>query len=139
MKRIIHITIIALLALTGCKKAETELSLQQKLETEWRGSEISADAAIYISFAADGTFELYQKLESDTFELRRGKWTLDGDILSGRYNDGETWASSYKVAVENDKLVMISQNEGGESGTYKRCQIPDVIKENCTIVVKSGN
>ena len=97
MKRIIFIAILGLLAFTGCKK---EPFLAELLCGEWRGSELSVDAGIYIRFAADGTFELYQKMGTEGFELRRGNWALAGDILSGTYNDGEPWAASYKASVK---------------------------------------
>ena len=92
---------------------------------------------IYISFASDGTFELYQKLSSEGFELRRGKWTLDGNVLSGTYNDGEAWAAAYTVTVTGDVLTMVSQNEGAETGVYQKCEIPGYIKESSSVIVKS--
>lgn len=134
MKRIIFIAILGLLAFTGCKK---EPSLAELLCGEWRGSELSVDAGIYIRFAADGTFELYQKMGTEGFELRRGNWALAGDILSGTYNDGEPWAASYKASVNDDKLTLVSQKEGAETGVYSRCTIPGGIKTGCTVVVKS--
>ena len=134
MKRIICFAILGLLTFTGCKK---EPSLAELLCGEWRGSELAADAGIYVGFAADGTFELYQKLESEGFELRRGRWTLAGDLLSGTYNDGEPWAASYKASVNGDKLTLVSQEEGSETGIYSKCTIPDGIRTGCTVVVKS--
>ena len=136
MKKFLYITLLALVSLAGCKPEQKPLTLEQKLCNEWRGSEMSVDAAIYVSFQADGKFELYQKME-DVFELRRGTWTLKGDVLSGKYNDGEAWAADYKVAVNGERLTMISQNEGAETSVYVHCVIPEVIKEGSTIVVKS--
>lgn len=135
MKRLLYIFTIAVLALTGCQK-EKQPTLRDKLCTEWRGAELSADAGIYIKFTKDGIFELYQKLD-DKFELRRGEWTLDGDILSGTYNDEEPWAATYKVSVVGDVLTMIAQNESGETNTYIKTVIPDGVKEDCAILVKS--
>ena len=68
MKKLLYITLLALVTAIGCKPQEKPLTLEQKLCNEWRGSELSVDAAIYISFLADRTFELYQKME-DEFEL----------------------------------------------------------------------
>lgn len=137
MKRLIYIAIFALVAFAGCQKENSkEPTLEQKIQGEWRGSEISVDAAIYLSIKADGTFELYQKLSSEGFELRRGTWTLEGDILSGTYNDGESWAASYKVSA-GSTLTLVSQAEGAETSVYIPCTIPDEIKSNCTVVVRS--
>ena len=134
MKKLLYILTIAALSLTGCKKTPT---LRELICREWRGVELSADAGIYINFISDGTFELYQKLENE-FELRRGTWTLKGDILSGKYNDDEAWAADYTVSVEGNKLTMISRNEGAETSIYVQCAIPSVIKEGSTVVVKSA-
>ena len=137
MKRIIYIAIFALVALTGCQKENSKVpTLKQMIVGEWRGSEISVDAAIYLSIKADGTFELYQKMTSDDFELRRGTWSLEGDILSGTYNDGEPWAASYKVSADS-VLTMVSQAEGAETSVYIRCAIPVEIMNSCTVVVRS--
>lgn len=137
MKRLIYIAIFALVALAGCQKENSkEPTLKQKIQGEWRGSEISVDAAIYLSIKNDGTFELYQKLSSDEFELRRGTWTLEGDVLSGTYNDGEPWAASYKVSA-GSTLTLVSQAEGAETSVYIPCAIPAEVKRNCIIVVRS--
>ena len=137
MKKILYAVILALVALTGCKKEEKQLTVADKLCGEWRGSELSVEAAIYMSFTSDGTFELYQKT-TDSFELRRGKWSVAGDILSGTYNDGEAWAASYKVSVSEGTLTMVSQDESAETNVYRKCEIPEQIKTGSTVVVKSS-
>lgn len=137
MKRLLFIAIFALVAFVGCQKENSkEPTLKEKIRGEWRGSEISVDAAIYLDINADGTFELYQKMTSDEFELRRGTWTLEGDILSGTYNDGEPWAASYKVSA-GSTLTLVSQAEGMETSVYIPCAIPIEVKRNCTVIVRS--
>lgn len=137
MKRLIYVAIVALAALAGCDKENSKVpTLEQRILGEWRGSEISVDAAIYISIKADGTFELYQKMASENFQLRRGTWTLEGDVLSGKYNDGEPWAASYKVSA-GGSLTLVSQAEGAETNVYIPCAIPAEVKNNCIIVVRS--
>ena len=138
MKKILYVIMLALLVVAGCKKDKPVLTLSQKLCAEWRGCELSIDAAVYMKFASDGTFELYQKMSSEEFELRRGTWELDGDILSGNYNDEEVWSTSYKVSDENDRLTMVSLADGGETNIYTKTGIPAYIKENSTVVVKSA-
>ena len=90
--------------------------------------------AIYNAY---GKFELYQKMVGEGFELRRGTWTLNEDILSGIYNDGETWAAEYQISINNGELTMISKAEGNETNVYTQCAIPQEVKRNCTVVVKS--
>ena len=138
MKRLLYIFTIAVLALTGCKK-EKQPTLKDNICGVWRGVELTADAGIYINIISNGTFELYQKLEGDRFELRRGKWSLEGDILSGIYNDQEPWATAYKVSVVGNTLTMVAQDGTDETNVYVKTDIPDGVKENCTIVVKSGS
>ena len=136
MKRLLYIFTIAVLALTGCKK-ENQPTLKDQIYGEWRGTELTADAGVYMKFNSNGTFELYQKLNSDRFELRRGQWQLDGDILSGTYNDQEAWSTAYKVSVAGNAMTLIAQDGTNETNVYVKTDIPDGIKENCELVVKS--
>ena len=158
--RYIYAALIALITLTGSEKpkpAPKPLTLAEKLCGQWRGQEISVDAGIYIEFLSDGKFELYQKMNGELFELRRGTYTLDGDILSGVYNDQESWAFDYKISISDDVLTMCSlektaedteadmtegENTGTENiietNTYIKTSIPETIKEGATVVVKSG-
>ena len=138
MKKYIYLLAVAMIALVGCEKdpGSTDPEHTCVVCGQWRGEELSAEVGIYIDFLCNGTFELYQKMASEGFELRRGTWTLDGDILSGAYNDGEAWAASYKVSA-GSTLTLVSQAEGGETNVYIPCAIPEEIKRNCTIVVRS--
>jgi len=135
MKTILYLSLAALLALSGCKK---EPSLSELVLGEWRGTGLSADAGVYLYFAPDGTFELYQKLDGETFELRRGTWSVEGNMISGIYNDRQPWATTYKVSVEGKELTLAAQNEGGETNIYYKTEIPGYIKESATVVVKSA-
>ena len=134
MKRLVYIAILVVAALAGCAKEPT---LADKICGEWRGSELSADVGIYISFTSSGTFELYQKLTGDRFELRRGRWSLSGDILSGQYNDEEPLSASYKVSINGENMTLTAQNEDGEVSVYRKATIPQAIKTGSTVVVKS--
>ena len=136
MKKLLYIFTITVLALTGCQKEKT---LKENICCEWRGAELSADAGIYINFIANGNFELYQKLNSEYFELKKGKWSLDGNILSGIYDDQEPWSTSYKVSVVGNKLTMIAQDGTNETNVYVKTTIPEAVKESCTTVAKSGH
>ena len=138
MKRLLYIFTIAVLALTSCQK-ENQPTLEEMICGEWRGAELVADAGIYINFISDGTFELYQKLDGNQFELKKGKWSLDGDILSGIYDDHVPWSTTYKVSVVGNKLTMIAQDGTDETNVYAKTTIPEAVKESCTTVAKSGH
>jgi hypothetical protein len=134
MRKYIYILAAAFIALTGCEKDPEHNCV---VCGQWRGDALSAEVGIYIDFLCDGTFELYQKMDNNAFELRRGKWNLEGEILSGAYNDGETWSTSYKTTVSGEVLTLVAQDEGSETNSYKKCEIPAGVKENCEVVVKS--
>ena len=84
------VAIAAALVFTGCEKEkEKEQSLSdlgRKLCGEWK-LETPAETNVYLAFAADMTFEEYQRLDEGGYELRRGTWQLDQSLLSGKYND----------------------------------------------------
>ena len=136
MKKYIYMLAIAIVALVGCEK-EGDNDHTCVVCGQWRGDALSAEVGVYIDFLCNGTFELYQKMSNGAFELRRGKWNLEAGVLSGTYNDGEAWATSYDASVSGETLTLVAQSEGNETNRYKKCEIPTVVKENCEVVVRS--
>ena len=116
---------------------QTELTLEQKLCTEWHSTTLSLDADLYIRFAGDKTFELYQKIVEGAYRLYRGTWNLEEDILTGKYNDGEEWAATYQISIEGNTLTMTSVNDAAEVSVYEKTEIPSRIKETSETIVKS--
>ena len=136
MKRFLYILALTVAVLTGCDKENKPASLSDRLCCEWKLT--SPDAAVYVSFGTDKTFEEYQRLNGESYELRRGQWTLSGNILSGKYNDGEDWAYAYQVTIDDKTLTLSAQEDRAIENVYVKCEIPDIIKETCNVVVKSG-
>lgn len=137
MKRILYI-LSALLILVSCGKDKGgELTLEQKLCGQWHSTSITIDGDIYIDFAQAKTFELYQQIGEGAYRLYRGTWNLEGDLLTGKYNDGEDWAAAYQVVIEGDALTLTSNNDAAENTTYEKTEIPSQVKESCETVVKS--
>ena len=134
MKKYIYLLAVAIMALVGCEKDAEHTCV---VCGQWRGEELSAEAGIYMNFLCNGTFDLYQKLDNGVFELRRGKWNLEAGVLSGTYNDGEAWATTYKATVSGETLTLVSQSEGSETNLHKKCEIPAAIMDNCEVIVKS--
>lgn len=135
MKRIIMLlTLISMLFMgTGCKKDK----LQANVIGEWHCSVEECD--IYLAFSPDGTFELYQKLGEGRYCQYNGTWNADKDVLSGNYNDGTPWGSSYEVKSEgSDKLVFTATNGSSEVNTYVRETIPEEVRKESLVTVKSG-
>ena len=114
-----------------------EINLEEQIIGQWHSTSISVDGDIYIEFYQEKSFELYQQIGEGAYRLYRGTWNLEGDLLTGKYNDGEDWAAAYKVAIEVDVLTMTSQNDAAETSTYKKSDIPSEVKERCETVVKS--
>ena len=95
-------------------------------------------AEIYVAFAAEGGFDLYQQIGEGRHRHYTGTWTLEGNILSGIYADETAWGSSYKVEFSDDNtMILTAQNGSEEIMTYVRESVPAEVKEGC-IDVKSS-
>jgi hypothetical protein len=140
MKKILYF-MSALMLMVSCGDDKggqhTGLTLEQKLCTEWHSTTLSLDADIYISFAENNTFELYQQIVEGAYRLYRGTWNLEEDILTGKYNDGEDWAAAYQISIEGETLTMTSKNDAAEVSVYKKAEIPATVKETSETIVKS--
>lgn len=116
----------------SCKKDK----IQSNIPGEWHCSTEECD--IYVAFNQDGSFELFQKLGEGRYYLYLGKWNADKDILDGTYNDGQPWGSSYRVEFDgSDKMTLNATNGSGETNTYTRKSIPEDIRNNHLVGVKS--
>ena len=121
--------------LTSCKK---EMTLAEKIVGDWHCQATSVDAEIYVTFTAEGTFALYQKIGEGAFRLYNGTYTLAGTVLSGKYNDGSAWGASYEVtSSDSDTLTLTAE---GVVETYGRVTggIPEEVLAGCVTVVKSN-
>ncbi len=145
MKKILYI-LMAIAILAGCKKPgnepsgdETGRTLAEKIEGEWHCSPSNIDADIYVSFTDDGKFELYQQITAGAYRLYRGKWNTDEtkSVISGTYNDGEPWGSSYSAVVSEDGNSMTLKDSASNEYVYSRQEIPASVKDNCVVEVKS--
>lgn len=80
--------------------------------------------SVFVNFASDGTFELRQKTGSEQrFTEYTGTWNLAGDMLSGKYEDGSSWASTYTVALSSERLTLTSSTVPAEVMTFRKAQI----------------
>ena len=140
MKKLLYI-FAALMLIASCGKNEEgkkpEINLEEQIVGQWHSKSISVDGDIYIEFDQAKTFELYQQIGEGAYRLYRGTWNLEGDLLTGKYNDGEDWAAAYKVAIEGSNLTMTSNNDAAEKSIYTKSEIPAQVKDRCETVVKS--
>lgn len=123
-----------LMAACGEKPAPTE---QEIICGEWHSTSLAVSGDIYLDFNDDKTFEMYQKIGDGAYRLYRGTWNLENDVLSGKYNDNESWAASYDVDVDGRNMTLTSKNDAAEVSKYSSCTIPEEVKTGCEVVVKS--
>lgn len=79
------------------------------------------EISVYITFGADGSFALYQKLGDGRFRYFEGSWSVSNDKLSGVYSDGTAWGTTYDFEVSESSLVL-TDSKGGDSYTYSKCE-----------------
>ena len=128
---------VAALALAGCKGHREEPSKAIDVTGEWeltsittRGASIGGTPiAVYISFTAEKTFELYQMIGEGRYTYFKGTYQLSGESLSGTYESGKPWGSVYTVAMEGDQMTLTT-NGGSETDTYRKTTIPQAVKDN---------
>lgn len=84
---------------------------------------------IYISFAADNTFNLWQFIGAGRYEHFSGTWALTEGLLTGKYSDGAEWGNAYTVSCSDDILTMTATVNSSDVYVYTRCTIPDNIKQ----------
>jgi hypothetical protein len=143
MKKIIFM-ICTVLLIAGCGNKEEKKNLDELLIGEWHSTSLSISDAytyageVYIGFNADKTFDLYQKIGEGAFRLYRGSWNIDGDVLAGKYNDGEEWGTRYQISIDGKTLTMkYSIHDSEVTSVYTSAVIPSEVKIGCEVVVKS--
>ncbi len=146
MKRFIYM-IVAVAVLAGCEKKpagkDEPKTFEQMVAGEWHCTPTDIKADIYVSFTSEGGFELYQQITEGAHRLYRGTWAVASEeqgIITGKYNDGEKWASDYVVTFSTDKKTMTLapvEVTTPVEYVYTRAEIPAEVKENCEIKVKS--
>lgn len=141
MKKLLFIISAAMLLVSCGNKNDDKgkLTLEDQLSGEWHSVSLTVDGDIYLKFESlDKTFELYQQIGAGAHRLYRGTWNLEGQILTGRYNDGEDWSTAYTIVISGNTLTMTSNNDAAEESIFETCEIPAEIKETCETVVRSA-
>lgn len=97
----------------------------------YEGIDIS-DVEVYLKFDK-GIFDLYQKLEEGRFRHYHGSYSVNGNTMTGQYDDGEPLGGgSYTVSLESDNstLTLIPQNDPNEISVYEHAVIPNEVIGN---------
>ena len=132
--RIILFAVLAMIvAACGGKNDEKkglDISGQWELiDIETKAAQIGeAEIQVYIEFNKDNTFNLWQMIGAGRFEKMTGTWTLNQNLLTGKYSDGKAWGANYEVGIESGNLVMTEMKTGKETCIYRKCTIPSDIQ-----------
>ena len=126
----------AILALASCVKSEEALVM--KLSGDWYYETVESDVPVqvYVSFANDMTFQLFQKVGDGAFRRYIGTYTFDGTLLDGVYSDKTEWKEAKTVTIDGDVLTAVGVKTG-ETITYVRKLVPATVRYHYTDAVKS--
>lgn len=138
MKRYIGFFIAALFcagAAAGCSESsgndddQNGGPVDSAVVGEWRLDVMNGSVVdgfgVYISFASDGHFELYQQTSTSYYEKFDGTFSAVGGVLQGRYSDGELMNTyDYRAGADGNTLILVTRGENPEESIYVRSQIP---------------
>ena len=139
MKRLLYaFAVIALCVLPACQREGEEdiKGPKSALTGAWELSDITTKAnfgsvavTVFIDFASDGTFSLYQKIGEGRYAKFTGTFALEDGSLSGRYSNGINWGP-YSAQLENTKLTLTTAS-GSETDVYIKIDaIPSTVTSN---------
>lgn len=141
MKRTAYI-ILALAAYiclaASCHKEEAAIpTLDSVLVGEWHlietfveGEELDNNLMdVYLVLHENCSFELFQKSGSqkDRYDMFTGTCTSQDGILTGVYESGAAWGSSYSYKVTGSDLTLTSADKSEEQ-TYTKEALPENMK-----------
>lgn len=132
----IMLAVAAVLAFASCVKSED--SIIKELAGDWYYETVEADTPVqvYVSFAKDMTFELYQKVGDGAFRKYTGTYTFDGTLLDGVYSDKAPWKEAKSVTIDGDSLTAVGVKTG-ETITYVRKLVPATVRYHYSDALKS--
>ena len=140
MKRVLYAFVVAALCLlTACggnDKPGKEETKESDIAGVWELSDIvtkaslgSVAVSVYLDFASDGKFTLYQKIGEGRYTKFAGTFALEKGVLSGKYSDGKAWGP-YNASVDKTSLTL--EKEGGkETDVYRKIDaVPAEVTSN---------
>lgn len=140
MKILRIFTIIAAAAmLAGCGSGSGDdgsPKLAGQLAGEWHlaswNGETPAEFDAYISFTANGSFEIWQRVERVGYQHFTGSYLLKGNTMTGQYSDLTPWGSAYEISFDAsaNTLTMVSDSAVGETSVYFRTPIPQSVRND---------
>ena len=142
MKNIYRILLIisAAFLAASCGSKEEGPNVSENIVAEWHLTSVSGMSTVpqvYINFAQDLSFQLYQKIGDGRYRRYDGTYTVASTLLSGKYADGQAWGSNYTVSFEGDVLVLTADNGSAEVCKYEKKALPETDKAEAILVTKS--
>lgn len=129
----------ALMAFAACVDKDAERLEMIQAEWHYTGVESGVEVDLYLGLYGDMTFELYQKASDAPHYLYKGKYSLNGDVLTGTYSDYAPWAHDYKVSCSNSSLTLTSVVDQSYSIAFKKESIPQSVRTHFLPMTKSEN
>jgi hypothetical protein len=150
MKKILKLMLVALCAIGGwsCELTAPEEPQGEELEVttnnisgswklaKWNGEALPEDNYVYIDFVrADGTYTMYQNIDSFSTRVITGRYTLYVDeevgaaVLRGDYDHGAgEWNHRYIIDhLTRSEMRLVAKDNAEDICLYERCEIPSEI------------
>lgn len=131
---ILFAVLVMMVSACGDKGSDSKKGLDitgqwELIDIETKAVQIGeAEIEVYIEFNKDNTFNLWQMIGAGRFEKMTGTWTLNQNVLSGKYSDGKAWGANYEVGIESGNLVMTETKQDIQTYIYRKCTIPSDIQ-----------
>lgn len=133
------LSLFMLLAAVSCNEIKGPV-VSDAIVAEWHLVSVSGMSSapdVYVNFAQDLSFELYQKIGEGRYRKYTGTYAVTESLVSGTYSDGEKWGSDYEASFDGENLVLTAQNGSAEVCTYEKKALPDTDKAGAVLVTKS--
>lgn len=134
---------LCLLSSCGSDDKDNTSPLAKQFAGEWHLASWNGTAPTnfdaYVSFSANGSFEIYQQIEQVYYEKYTGSYQLRDKSVSGKYSDNTPWNSNYEISFDEagNTLTMVSDPSVGEVSVYTRAAIPGSIKSEASVMKAS--
>lgn len=122
----ILLLVIAVALAMSCKKENKNAPIDiigtwELMDIKTKSVQIGEEIVeVKMTFKADNTFTLEQKLGEGRFQPYSGTWQLTENKLTGKYSDGKAWGAGYEVSREGDVLTMTPDIADAESYIYHK-------------------
>ncbi|WP_308503112.1 lipocalin family protein [uncultured Alistipes sp.] len=129
-KYIFHLLAATLLVFfAGCSK-DDGAKVAPSVVGEWHlatwNGETPTDFDVYMELLSNGSFNIYQKVETSLYVHYTGSFSATDNQLTGRYSDGVAWSSSYTYEISGETMTLTSTTS--EVSVYKRSTVPDEVR-----------